>query len=147
MRGNESRRPDTQDTGWAQGLGEERHGRDECAARTAKSLDEEAERTTAVSSARWRAIVATIRGLADAYNTGARRMVLTVVEQPGQATVTVATGGEGAPFLTAALEDTLICVHGRDSGGVAHAAEIRLRPDRDDDATAAYVLRDWMQRL
>jgi hypothetical protein len=88
-----------------------------------------------------------MRGLADAYNTGARRVVLSVVEQSGQPTVTVATGGEGTPFLTAALEDTLICIHGRDSGGVAHATEIRLSPDRDDDATAAYVLRDWMQRL
>jgi hypothetical protein len=51
----------------------------------------------------------------------------------GQPTVTVATGGEGS--------------HGRDSGGATRATEIRLSPDRDDDATAAYVLRDWMQRL
>lgn len=61
--------------------------------------------------------------------------------------MTVATGGEGTLFLTAALEDTLICIHARHSGGLAHATEIRLRRDRGDDATAAYVLRDWMQRL
>lgn len=48
MRGNEGGRPDTQAIGWAQGLGEERHARDECAARTAKSREEEAERMTAV---------------------------------------------------------------------------------------------------
>ena len=147
MRGNEGGRPDTQAIGWAQGLGEERHARDERAARTAKVREEEAERMTAVSVERWAAIVASIRGLADAYNAGARRVVLSVVEQSGQPAVTVATGGEGTPFLTAALEDTLICIHGRDSGGVAHATEIRLRLDRDNDATAAYVLRDWMQRL
>ena len=147
MRGNEGGRPDTQAIGWAQDLGEERYARDECAARTAKSREEEAERMTAVSIERWAAIVASIRGLADAYNAGARRVVLSVVEQSGQPTVTVATSCEGTPFLTAALEDTLICIHGRDSGGVARATEIRLRPDRDDDATAAYVLRDWMRRL
>jgi hypothetical protein len=147
MRGNEGGRPDIQAIGWAQGLGEERHARDEYAARTAKSREEEAERMTAVSIERWAAIVVSMRGLADAYNAGARRVVLSVVEQSGQPSVTVSTGGEGTPFLTAALEDTLICIHGRDSGEVAYATEIRLRPDRDDDATAAYVLREWMQRL
>jgi hypothetical protein len=147
MRGNEDGRPDTQANGWARGLGEERHARDEYAARTAKSRDEEAERMTAVSIERWAAVVASMRRLTDAYNAGARRVVLTVVEQPGQPSVTVAAGGEGAPFLTAALEDTLICIHGRHSDGFAHTAEIRLQPNRSDDATAAYVLRDWMQRL
>jgi hypothetical protein len=88
-----------------------------------------------------------MRGLADAYNSGARRVNLSVVEQFGQPTVTVATGGEGAPFLTAALDDTLICVHGHDSGGGGRATEIRLSPNRDDEATAAYVLRDWMERF
>ena len=102
---------------------------------------------TAVAIERWAAIVVSMKGLADAYNAGARRVVLRVVEQSGQPTVTVATGGEGTPCLTATLEDTLICIHGRDSGGVTRATEIRLSPDRDDDATAAYVLRNWMERL
>jgi hypothetical protein len=146
MRANERDRPDTQGGGWAQCLGEERHARDDGAARTAKALDEAAERRTALSIERWAAIVLSMRKLVDAYNAGARRQVLSVVEPSGQPTVTV-TGGEGMPSLTAALEDTLICIHGRDSGGVARATEIRLSADRDDDATAAYVLRDWMQRL
>jgi hypothetical protein len=102
---------------------------------------------TAVAIERWAAIVVNMRGLADDYNAGARRLVLAVIEQPGQRAVTVATGGEGTPSLTAVLEDTLICIRGCDSAGVARATEIRLSADRDDDATAAYVLRDWMQRL
>jgi hypothetical protein len=101
----------------------------------------------ALAIERWTAIVVKMRELADAYNAGAKHVVLSVVEQAGQPTVTVAAGGEGTPFLTAALDDTLICVQTCDSGGVARATEIRLRPDRDDDATAAYVLRDWMERL
>ena len=147
MHENEGGQPDVQAIGWAQGLGEERYARDESAARTAKFRETEAERMTAVSIERWAAIVVSMRGLADAYNAGARRVVLSVVEQSGRPTVTLATGGEGTPFLTAALEDTLICIQGRDSAGVAHATEIRLSPDRDDDATAAYVLRNWMERL
>jgi hypothetical protein len=142
-----SGRPDGQPIGWAQGLGEERYARDEVAARTAMSRATEAERIAAVAVERWAAIVLKMRELADAYNGGARRAVLSVVEQAGQPAVTVATDGEGTAFLTAALDDTLICVHGHDSGGVARATEIQLRPDRDDDATAAYVLRDWMERL
>jgi hypothetical protein len=147
MHGNTGGRPDIQAHGWAQRLGEERHATDESAARTSKSRETEAERQTSAAIERWPAIIVKMRGLADAYNAGARRVVLSVVEQSGPPTVTVVTGGEGTPFLTAALEDTLICIDGRDASGMARATEIRLRSDRDDDATAAYVLRDWMERL
>ena len=51
MRGNEGGRPDTQAIGWAQGLGEERHARDERAARTAKVREEAAERMTGLGRA------------------------------------------------------------------------------------------------
>ncbi|HXD21675.1 MAG TPA: hypothetical protein VN654_31935 [Vicinamibacterales bacterium] len=101
---------------------------------------------TALSAERWTAIVAGIRRLVDAYNAGARRAILSVAEESDEPTVTIAAGGEG-PSLTAALEDTLICVHAREAGGVARVSEVRLRPDRGDDATAAYVLQNWMQRL
>jgi hypothetical protein len=140
-------RAETPAVHWAQGLGEARHARDECGARTAKSEEEDAARRIAVAVERWAAIVAGIRRLADAYNIGARRMVLSVVEQSGPPTVTVAVAGEGNPYLTAALEDTLICVHACDAGGVPRATEVRLCPDRSDEATAAYVLQHWMQRL
>ena len=132
---------------WARGLGEERYAQEECNTRTAKAEEQEAARALAASLERWEAIVAGIKRLAAAYNVGARRAILSVIEQSGQPTVTVATDGEGAPALTAALEGTLICLHFRDSSGVAHAAEVRLRPDRDDDATAEYILQNWMQRL
>ncbi len=132
---------------WAQRLGVERHARDECAVRNAKSEEDDATRASVVSLERWRAIVACIRRLAGEYNSGAKRVVLRVVEQPGQRGVTIAAGGEGAPYLTAVLEDTLICSDGLDSSGVAHVREVRLRSDRDDDTTAAYVVQDWMQRL
>lgn len=85
--------------------------------------------------------------LTDAYNAGANRVVLSVVEQSGQPTVTVAAGGEGAPYLTAALEDTLICMHARDAMGIPHANQFRLRSDCGDDAAAAYLLQNWMQHL
>jgi hypothetical protein len=92
------------------------------------------------------AIVAGIRRLVDAYNTGAGRTVLSVEEETDEPTVTIAAGAE-APSLTAALEDTVICVQVRAVDGVSCSSEVRLRPDRNDDATAAYILQNWMQRL
>ena len=147
MGGNNGSGSETGATQWAHGLGEQRHARDAAVARTATSHQEDAARTSAASMVRWPAIVASIRRLVDAYNTGAQRAILSVVEQSGQSTVTVAAGAGGTPSLTAALEDTLICVQARDALGVSHDVEVRLRPDRSDDATAAYVLQDWMQRL
>jgi len=132
---------------WALALGEDRQVRDDGAARTAKFKEEDETRMIAASAERWGAIVARMKQFADAYNTGAGRVVLSVVEQSGQQTVTVAADGEGTSFVTAALEGQLICIHARDTGGVPHASEFRLRPDRDDDATAAYILQNWMQRL
>ena len=147
MHGKKSSPAEARAAHWALALGEERQVRDEGAARTAKSQEEDETRMIATSAERWAAVVAGIRQLADAYNTGAGRVVLSVVEQSGQQTVTVAAGGDGTPSLTAALEGTLIYIHAGDAGGVPHASEIRLRPDRGDDATAAYILQDWMQRL
>jgi hypothetical protein len=147
MRGKKSNPAEARAVHWALALGEERQVRDEGAARTAKSQEEDETRMIATSAERWAAIVAGIRQLADAYNTGAGRVVLSVVEQSGQQTVTVAAGCEGTSSLTAALEGKLVCIQARDAGNVPHTAEIRLRPDRDDDATAAYIQQNWMQRL
>jgi hypothetical protein len=117
------------------------------AARIAKSQQEDAAHAVAVSFERWAAIVDAIRRLADAYNAGLGRAVLSVVEQAGQPAVTVAAEGEGTPSLTAALDDSVVSIHARDARGVTHATDVRLRSDRDDEATAAYLLQDWMQHL
>lgn len=147
MDGKKSSPAEARAVDWALVLGEERRLRDEGAARTAQSQEEDETRMIATSVERWAAIVAGIKQLADAYNTGAGRVVLSVVEQSGQQTVTVVAGCEGTSSLTAALEGKLICIQARDAGGVPHASDIGLRPDRDDDATAAYILQNWMQHL
>jgi hypothetical protein len=134
-------------TGWAQRLGHARHGRDESAAQLARSQQADAAHATALATDRWVTIVAAIRRQAEAYNAGARRVVLNVIEQSEESTVTVAAGGEGTSYLTATLEGTFICMKARDVLGIPHATEFRLRSDRGDDATAAYLLQNWMERL
>lgn len=132
---------------WANRLGQEHAARDESVARLATSQGERTAQAVAVSVERWVTIVEAIRRLTVDYNAGANRAVLNVVEQSGQPTVTVTAGGEGAPYLTAALEDTTICMRCRDAAGTAYATDFLLRRDRDDDATAAYLLQNWMQHL
>jgi hypothetical protein len=148
MAAEQDSRDDTATTRWAQRLGEHRHAHDECAVRLARADEEAATRLNAASLQRWEAIVANIRSLTDAYNAGAKRVVLSVLDEPGPSgAVTVRAGDERAPYLTLTLDRALIGSHGRDATGVVHASELRLRSDRDDEATAAYLLQNWMQHL
>jgi len=38
-------------------------------------------------------------------------------------------------------------MHARDAMGIPHANQFRLRSDCGDDAAAANLLQNWMQRL
>jgi hypothetical protein len=143
----EKRRAEIQSMRWAHQLGQQRNVRDVGAAGLVRSEADGAARLNEASLERWRAIVICVRRVAAAYNSGAKRDCLRVAEQSGHNAVTVTETGEGKPYLTAALEDTIICIRGRHRDGGSHATEVRLRPDRGDDATAAYVLQNWMQRL
>ena len=146
MGGDGGNRSEIRTTQWAHALGEERRTRDRRTVQATTSREEDEARISAASAERWTAIVAGIRRLVDAYNTGARGTVLSVEEETDESTVTIAAGAE-APSLTAALEDTVICVQVRAVDSVSCSSEVRLRPDRSDDATAAYILQNWMQRL
>jgi hypothetical protein len=133
--------------GWAQRLGDVRRAREESAAQLRQSQHTDAELAAALSTDRWVTIVAAIRRHIEAYNAGACSAVLNVSEPSGELSVTVSGGREGTPFLIATLQGTFISMTARDGVGVPHATEFRLRPDRDDDATAAYLLQNWMERL
>lgn len=147
MDGYHEHRTDLHALHWAERLGQDRYTREEGAARTATSQQDDAQQALAVSAQRWTAIVNAIRALTDAYNAGAKRTVLTVVEQSGQSALTVAAAGDTTASLTATLDDSIIAVHARDARGITHATDVRLRADRDDEATAAYLLQNWMQHL
>jgi hypothetical protein len=141
--------PATPAIGRAQRLGQARLRRDESTVEAAHTQEIAAAHAKRISADRWTAIVGAMRRQADAYNAGARRIILNVVEQSGEATITIAAGGEGdAPYLTATLDEgTFICASARDALGISRETEIRLCSERDDDATAAYLLQNWMEHL
>jgi hypothetical protein len=127
MGGDGGNRSETRTTQWAHALGEERHARDRRTAQATTSREEDAARMSAASAERWTAIVAGIRRLVDAYNTGAGQTVLSVEEETDELSVTIAAGAD-APSLTAALEDTVICVQVRAVDSVSCSPKLDCVP-------------------
>jgi hypothetical protein len=138
--------------GWAGALGEKRRAREAAAAGIVERKDEASGRLIAESLARWPPIAVEMCRLIGAYNAGADRVILRVndvtriPDQPAVAIESESNGGQ-QPSLLVALEGTLIRVSGVDGRGVSFAAEYRLREDRSDDSTAAYLLQHWMEGL
>jgi len=134
---------------WAATLGQQ-HG----ARARAADLATQAAHTAAVNSAdmavlRWPRIVEAMARLVTAYNTGFESEVLKIVEDQSASrpVVTIRTGGADDQSLVVTLEESVICARRSDAGVVSCETEQRLRADRDDDETAAYVLQHWMEHL
>ena len=135
---------------WVATLGQKHGARERAAALAARAaLDGDADGLT-LARERWFGIVAAMRRLAGLYNIAFDRDVLAVVDDRSDAdrpVVTVRADGSDAPSLEAVLEGTLICVRCSDAQGQWVEMEHRLRADRDDEQTAAYVLQHWMEPL
>jgi len=118
------------------------------------TLASEATRDAAVEHAhmalaRWPRIVQAMTRLVAAYNSGFGREILNIAEDrsiPRRPVVTIRAGGADAPSLVVTLDESVLCGR-RDAGGLRCETEYRLRPDRSDDETAAYVLQHWMEHL
>ena len=135
---------------WAATLGKEHGARARLAELTARAADDTAAEIAAQSLERWTHIVGAMTQFVSAYNRAFDRDVLSVAEDrsdPNRPVVTVQAGADAAPSLHAALEGSLICVRSSNAEGVSCEKEYRLRRDRDDEQTAAYVLQCWMERL
>jgi hypothetical protein len=135
--------------GWAAALGEKRRAREMAAAGV---VEMKAAPPISQSLKRWPPIGEAIGRLVGAYNAGANRTILSLSDActiPHQPAITIESesSGEERPSLSMALEGTLIRVSGVDGRGVSFAAEYRLREDRGDDSTAAYLVQNWMRSL
>lgn len=136
--------------GWATKLGSKHGARERNELLTARTARDNAAEVVNASLERWTLVVAAMAQLVKVYNEAYDRDVLSVVEDRTARDgpmVTIQAGEEGGPSLLATLEGTLICVRMVDREGLARETELPLRRDRDDDETAAYILRNWMERL
>lgn len=133
-------------------LGKKHRARERAAQLAARAARQEAVQLVTQCRERWTHIVVAIAEIVAAYNVAFDRDALTIAEDgsdPHRPAVTVQGVGESRTFpsLLASLEGTLICVRSRDAEGLSCETEYRLRPDRDDAQTAAYILQRWMERL
>ena len=135
---------------WAANLGQQHGARaraTELALRATRDAAVDGE-TRALS--RWPRIVEAMTRLVTAYNTAFGRESLNISEDrsvTNRPVVTIRAGGADAPSLVVTLEESVLCARRSDSGGLSRETEYRLRDDRDDDETAAYVLQHWMEHL
>ena len=135
---------------WAAQLGKKRRVRDDAAAQLVSTAQEHAAGGAAVARERWCGIADAVKQLVTAYNAGAGRDVLHVVEDreaPDRPAIRIASSAADGPFLSAGLDGTLICLCTRTGDGLSSEVEHRLRADRDDERTAAYLVQNWLERL
>jgi hypothetical protein len=138
--------------GWAGALGEKRRAREMAAAGISEMKGDASGALISESLARWPPIAEAIGRLVGAYNAGADRTILslrTATTMPHQPAITIESeaSGEERPSLSVALDGTLIRLSGVDGRGVSFAAEYRVREDRSNDSTAAYLVQNWMESL
>ena len=100
--------------------------------------------------ARWPRIVEAMTRLVAAYNKGAGRAVIDISEVRSASsgpTVILRVDNDDVATLSVTLEASVIYARRPGSAHPSGESEYRLRVDRSDDATAAYVLQHWMAQL
>jgi len=99
---------------------------------------------------RWPAIVAAMRSLVASYNDGAGLEAVTLVEDTvnrENASVTVASLTNGRRALVIALDGSDVNVRTRSGPNDSLSGTQWVSLDRTDENAAAYLLRDWLERL
>lgn len=131
-------------------LGADHHRRDDAARRAARALQERTEQRALACARRWPAILQAMRTLIGWYNEGAGREMLVLVDSPagsaGEPSATItAPGGQ---TLVIAVEGADLRVHaGLEGENRRQQGERWIDLNRTDDATAGYVLQNWLAQL
>jgi hypothetical protein len=123
------------------------HGRrDRAVAVGEQALVDREQQRHAACLQRWPALVAAMGTLVASYNKGAGLNAVTLVEDAAHAGVTLESTTNGRRALVIALDGADVSVrtrNGHDSMTDLHWVSL----NRSDDDAAAYLLRDWMERL
>ena len=132
---------------WSRRLGEEHERRNAAAAVQAQSkVDLERDRQAACLQ-RWPTIVAAMRTLIAGYNEATGLSTLTLVEDPVNLAVALASSRNGHSSLVIALDGEDVSVHTL-NGRAGQANGPRwVSLNRTDEEAAEYLVRNWMEQL
>jgi hypothetical protein len=132
---------------WSRQFGEKHGQRDRAAALDAQARIDVERQRHAERLERWPAIVAAMRSLIAGYNRGAGIDVVTLAEDVATPGVTVESATNGRRALVVALESSELTVRSRSGPNQPLGTPHWVTLDRTDENAAAYLLRDWMERL
>lgn len=134
---------------WYRRLGASHHRHSESVRLNARAIRERERAQQLACYRRWPEIVLAMRALVDRYNSGAGRELLVVGEgsggHGGEPTVTV-TARSGRTLEMAVEGADLWVRASRDENGRTQG-ERWIGLDRTAEATADYVLQNWLMRL
>jgi len=135
---------------WSRQIGEKHGHRDRAAAHHVQAaMDVERQRHAACLE-RWPAIVAAMKSLVASYNDGAGLEAVTLVDDTvdrENASVTITSVTNGRRALVIALDGSDVTVRTRSGPNDPLSGMQWVSLDRTDESAAAYLLRDWLERL
>ena len=138
-----ARRPDD----WYRRLGESHRKREDAGRRQAGTIQDREDTRGLACRQRWPAIIAAMRRLIRAYNDGTGRETLVLVDnhtgESGELTATVTA--RKSQMLVLAVDEGDLWV--RPPQTEPAEGERWIGVDRSDEATAAYILQNWLTRL
>ena len=135
---------------WSREIGEKHGHRDRAAALEVQAAVAVEHQQHAACLERWPAIVAAMKSVVASYNDGAGLEAVTLVEDlvnTENAGVTVASVTNGRRALVIALDGSDVTVRTRSGPDDSLSRTQWVNLDRTDENTAAYLLRDWLERL
>jgi hypothetical protein len=132
---------------WSRHIGEQHGKRDRAGALGAQALEDREHQKQAACLQRWPAIVTAMRTLIESYNDGAGHEAVTLVEDAGNPGVTVESTTNGRRALVIALDGSDVSVRTHNGHDQASSGTQWVSLDRTDANAAAYLLRDWFERL
>jgi hypothetical protein len=133
---------------WPRQIGERHQRRDSAASLRAQAIVDDERERTAACRLRWPTILAAIRTLTEAYNTGFGLDAVVVVEGSDleHPSVTLTSVVSEHSTLGIAVDGSELFV--RTKGAVDPSESTRwVALNRTNEDIAAYLVQDWMQRL
>jgi hypothetical protein len=130
---------------WALSLGEAHRMRNDQAAMATDVRREAAAARLRAAATQWPRVLTAMREVIGRYNAGAGRPSITVMAQPHSEHPETAFESAGG-FLRVRCEDGEMCVEVSGAPGPTPAARW-IDFSRSPAATAAYILRQWMETL